>query len=228
LGANGNNKMNTLYRDLLWIGLLAMLAGPLIPGVVAYVMSLNRRPLLAGVAFALGAAAIALLFSMLAIAILATTTTSGKAQYTLFIVMGLVLLFFGLKAWLTPPADEERAAAGRLQRLAEGGVGAVLLLGAITQIVNSDALIVLLPGLDAIASAGIGRAQQALAMGFLVAVLLLPVWLPVGATAIAPKPTMRRLSALGTWLRRHERAVNVLAGVGIGGLFLLRGVAGLR
>jgi len=99
--------MNGLYAELLWVGLLATLAGPLVPGVVAYIMSLNRTPVLAGAAFTLGAALVAVLFSVVAILILSTTTTSGKGQYIIYTVLGLVFLGFGLKAWASRPPEGE-------------------------------------------------------------------------------------------------------------------------
>jgi hypothetical protein len=139
-----------------------------------------------------------------------------------------VFLYIGLKAALTRPSAQGDAAPGLLQRSAQGTVGELLLFGAVAQVVNSDALIVLLPGVRIIATAGLGLAQAAAALVFLVAVLLLPAWLPVAATAAARKPALRLLSRLDDWLRAHERAVSAVTGVGIGAIFILRGWAGLR
>jgi hypothetical protein len=97
----------------------------------------------------------------------------------------------------------------------------------VAQVANSDALMVTLPAQRAIAAMGLAWAQQLVAVLFLVTVLLMPAWLPVVATAVAPKPAMRVLSALGAWLRTHERMVNIATGLGIGGIFLLRGLTGL-
>ena len=116
---------------------------------------------------------------------------------------------------------------GGLQRLAAGSVGGLFLFGMVAQIANSDALMVTLPAQRAIAAAGLAWIQQLAAVLFLVTVLLLPAWLPVLATALWPKPAMRVLSALGAWLRTHEWMVNIATGLGIGGIFLLRGLTGL-
>jgi hypothetical protein len=98
----------------------------------------------------------------------------------------------------------------------------------VAQVVNSDALIELLPGVDAIDIAGLGRARDAAALVFLAIVLLLLGWVTVAAAALGGAPGRRLLSRFGGWLRTHERTVSAVAGVVIGMLFLPRGLAGLR
>jgi hypothetical protein len=223
--------MNVLLPQLFGIGLAAALAGPALPGVIAYLMSVNRRPLLAGAAFLFGAASFALLFCILALALLGdliSRTVLDQATNVIFIVLGIVFLYVGLKAWLSRSQAQEDAASSRLQRATQGSIAQLLLFGAVAQVVNSDALIVLLPGVDAIDTAGLTWEQDAAALIFLVLVLLLFGWTVVVVAALGGKPAMGLLSRFGTWLRTHERTVSAVTGVVIGVLFLLRGMAGLR
>lgn len=223
--------MNLLLAQLFGIGLAAALAGPALPGVLAYLMTLNRRPLLAGTAFLLGATSVALLFCLLALAVLGalvSKATLDQATNVIFIFLGIVFLYGGLKAWLSRGLAQDATAPSRLQRATQGGAAQLLLVGAIAQVVNSDALIVLLPGVDAVDTAGLAWAQQAAALVFLVLVLLIFGWTVVVVAALGGKPARALLSRFGDWLRAHERAVSAVTGVVIGLLFLLKGLAGVR
>ncbi len=93
--------------------------------------------------------------------------------------------------------------------------------------INSDALIVLLPGVDAIDTADLGRPQEVAALVFLVLALVMFGSATLSA-ALGGKPAMHLLSRFGTWLRAHERTVRAVTGIVLGMLFVLKGATGLR
>jgi threonine/homoserine/homoserine lactone efflux protein len=223
--------MNILLAQLFGIGLAAALAGPALPGVLAYLMSVNRRPLLAGTAFLFGAASVALLFCILGLVLLGAVISKAllhQATNVIFVLLGIVFLYVGLKAWLSRNHAQGDTAPSRLQRATQGSAAQLLLVGAVAQVVNSDALIVLLPGVDVIDTAGLAWPQEAAALVFLVIVLLMFAWTVVVVAALGGKPAMVLLSRFGAWLRAHERTASAVTGVVIGVLFLLSGLAGLR
>jgi Sap-like sulfolipid-1-addressing protein len=70
-------------------------------------------------------------------------------------------------------------------------------------------------------------AQSALALGLIIAVTLLFIWVPFGLFLLAPERTSRLLHSFNAWLRGHGHQLVVVISLGAGALLTLDGILGL-
>lgn len=75
------------------------------------------------------------------------------------------------------------------------------------------------------AEADVSTAEAAVAVLVALAVMLIPYYLPAMYYAISPERSGRRLRETSSWLLDHNRALEIVVGIGFGAAFLFKGIA---
>jgi hypothetical protein len=122
----------------------------------------------------------------------------------------LALVPYGLAAAAAAPA---------------AAVVAALVLGqAQRPLVSSAAFI---SGALLLAIADVGAGDEVIGVIWLLARMLLPYYVPVIMYMIAPERSLTMLRSFSGWLLDHSRIAEIVTGVGLGTLFLWKGIAAL-
>lgn len=188
------------------------------------VMASRTRPVARGAMFVLGFVAVLAAFTFLGLTVLSQATphvtpTSRRISGAVDLVLGVVLLAFGLRELLlraTPspdPADDTRAPKGT-------GLLAALALGVVLMLTNFTSLVLYLPALQDINRARTTDSSKAVVIAVLFLFTALPVLVPFVGRLVAPGPSGRALARLGAFMTVHKRRVTVVV-AGIFGTYLL-------
>lgn len=222
--------MGSLLVSLVPYGLAAAAAAPAAAVFAALVLSQAKRPVMAGWVFVAGAAGFDALFAVIVLGIydaMGVDTTSDLGDWidvalgALFLLIGLVALF----SKDSPEKDEKRRA--RATELASSDLKKLVVVGVVVQLVNADALAVAAGGLKEIAIAEVSTAETLMATFFLFALVLVVYYLPVVLYGISPTWTAPRLEAFSEWLFGHSRPVEIVTGLVLGSVFLVKGLSAL-
>lgn len=194
---------------------------------VLFILQLNTltgpRPIARGLALTLGAAVVLIVFSSLGVALGGTGfSTSDTLKALIAIVFGLLLIAVGLRALLRPrkpkPPDPEAKPKG---------IGRSFLAGAGGMASNVTTFALYIPALALIAGSELPAGQRALAGLVILLITLSVAWVPLLAAAVIPGATTRLLPALGGWMTRNDRWIQVVLGFGFGIWLLAKGAKGL-
>ena len=116
-----------------------------------------------------------------------------------------------------------------MEGFASSGFGSLFKLGVVVQVINSDALVVYAAGLKEIPLAdpapGIGTVVVVLVLFLFI--MLLPYHLPIVLQVIAPRAPQRILGGMTEWLLARTRLIEIIVGLGLGGIFLFKGLSDL-
>ena len=66
-----------------------------------------------------------------------------------------------------------------------------------------------------------------MAVVFLIALMLLPYWVPAAFYAIAPHRAGVALGRMSEWIMSNARMLEIVVGFGFGAVFLIKGVTAL-
>lgn len=222
--------MGSLLVSLVPYGLAAAAAAPAAAVFAALVLSQAKRPVVAGWVFVAGAAGFDALFAVIVLAALnavGADSTSDIGDW-IDVILGILFLLLGLSAVFTkdsPEKDEKRRA--RATDLASSDLKKLVVVGIIVQIVNADALAVSAGGLKEITAADVSTLDAVLAVVFLYALVLVVYYLPVVMYAISPTRAAPLLKSFSEWLFGHSRPVEIVTGLALGGVFLVKGLIAL-
>jgi cytochrome c biogenesis protein CcdA len=196
------------------------------------VMASRTRPVARGAMFVLGFVAVLAVFTFLGLTVLSQATphvtpTSRRISGTVDLVLGIVLLAFGLRELLlraTPspgpgpdPAADTRAPKGT-------GLAAALALGAVLMLTNFTSLVLYLPALQDVHQARTADSTKAVVVAVLFVCTALPVLMPFVGRLVAPGPSGRALARLGAFMTGHKRGVTVVVAGVFGTYLLVRGL----
>jgi hypothetical protein len=194
---------------------------------VVFLLQLNTltgpRPLSRGAALTAGAAMVLIIGSTLGV-LLGGTGFSDRPtlQAVISIAFGVLLIAVGLRALLRPPRpkpaddDQKPASAGRSFLAGMGGMAS-----------NVTTFALYIPALALIAGSGLPLGQRGLAALIILLITLMVAWVPLLIAAVVPGATTRLLPALGGWMTRNDRWIQVVLGLGFGIWLLVKGVTGL-
>jgi threonine/homoserine/homoserine lactone efflux protein len=220
-----------LLLSLVPYGLAAALAAPAAAVVAALILGKAQRPLLGGVAFVAGAALLEAVFAALILALMEASgsfTSGADIDGWIDAILGLIFIGIGVAAvFQTESPEKEAAQRARIERLAGSRVSKLVVVGAIVQVINSDALAIMGGGLKEIAIADVTVGQEVLAVGCLMLFMLLPYYVPVVMYAVAPRRSGLLLRRFSDWLLAHSRPVEMITGLVLGGVFLWKGITSL-
>lgn len=191
---------------------------------VLFLLQLNTltgpRPLSRGAALTVGAAVVLVVVSSLGVALGNTSfNTNETVQAWIKIGFGVLLVLVGLRALLRPPKPKETDPDAKPK-----GVTRSFLAGAGGMASNITTFALYIPALILIAGSDIGPGERAIAALIILLVTLSIVWVPLLAAAIVPGATEKWLPALGSWMTRNDRWIQVALGFGFGLLLLVKGI----
>jgi hypothetical protein len=162
-----------------------------------------------------------IILSTLGVALGGTSFSDDETlKGVLNIVLGALLVAVGLRALLKPPKpkpaepEEEQTGVGRAFLAGAGGMGS-----------NVTSFALYIPALALIAGSGLGLGQRGLAALIILLITLMVAWVPLLLVVAAPKASSRVLSALGGWMTRNDRWIQVVLGFGFGIWLIAKGIA---
>jgi hypothetical protein len=222
--------MVDLLVDVLPYGLAAAAAAPAAAVVTALILAESPRPQLSAWVFTAGALLLDLVLMAAALGLASATGYDGKgdAGAIVDVVLGALFLALAIVAVFSRESPEKEAAQReRIQRAAGGGIGTMIALGLVVQVVNFDAIAVFGGALKEVIAADVSTAEATVAIAFALAVMLIPYWGPAALNAASPAragPLLRRMSG---WILGHSRPLEIWVGLLFGVAFLVKGIAGL-
>lgn len=218
--------MADVYRDILPLALGAAISPVLMLFVVGTLSA--SRPLTRALVF--GAGALSVSVALAAVFLLGAEGTGvsdgdrhslGAALFDL--VAGAALLVLALFTLLRKP----RPKPPKPHEPAEPHLGRTFLLGCGAMATNLTSLALYLPALKEIVIDGTGEAARALAAGVFIAIMLLPVELPILAFRISPERAAAALERLRQKLTAHQRKVGIGIEAVFGVYLVVKGVSHL-
>lgn len=213
--------MSSLLAEVIPLALAAAISP------VVFLLQLNTltgpRPLSRGAALTAGAAIVLIIGSTLGV-LLGGTGFSDRPtlQAAINIGFGVLLILVGLRALLRPPKpkqaepDEKPTSLGRSFLAGMGGMAS-----------NVTTFALYIPALALIAGSNLPLGQRGLAALIILLITLMVAWVPLLIAAVVPGATTRLLPALGGWMTRNDRWIQVVLGLGFGIWLFVKGVSGL-
>jgi threonine/homoserine/homoserine lactone efflux protein len=198
---------------------------------VLFLLQLNTltgpRALSRGSALTAGAAVVLIVVSTIGVA-LGGTGFSGREslQAVINILFGALLLAVGLRALLRPPKPKPPESEAK-PKPKPTGAGRSFLAGAAGMASNVTTFALYVPALALIAGSGLPPGQRSLAGLIILLITLTIVWVPLVVAAVVPGATTRLLPALGGWMTRNNRWIQVVLCFGFGVWLFAKGVAAL-
>jgi threonine/homoserine/homoserine lactone efflux protein len=222
--------MGDLILNVMPYALAAAAAAPVVAVVTAVILAQSRRPLLSAWVFTAGAAALVIVFAVVALAIAggsgAFDNGNSEAGAIVDLVLGAVFLALGILAIFSSEDEEkENAQREQVQRVATAGLGGMLVAGVVAQVINVDALAVFTGALKEIAEADVSIGEGAVAVLVALAVMLLPYYGPAVFYAVSPARSGKVLRRMSEWLLGHSRGLEIVVGLGFGAVFLGKGIS---
>lgn len=224
--------MAELLASILPLALGAAVS-PTVAALVIAVLARGEDAVRRGVALTLGAAIPLVVIALVVLLTLhASVAADGASKHratggVVDLVAAAALGYLGLRA-LQPTSTPQEQQAARAER-APGGPGRYVALGAGVMLVNFSTLALFVPAVKDIGRADdVALAGELAAFLLLLAVVLVPAWVPVALRAAFPARAERLLQPLGGWMHDHRRAL----GGGVSAVFavylFVRGVLVLR
>jgi Sap, sulfolipid-1-addressing protein len=194
---------------------------------VVFLLQLNAltgtRPIARGSALAAGAAIVLIAGSTIGVA-LGGTGFSGREtlQAVINIAFGVLLIAVGLRALLRPPEPKPPDPDEKPK-----SVRSAFLAGAGGMASNVTTFALYIPALALIAGSGLPLGQRGLAGLVILLITLMVAWVPLVLAVVIPSASSRLLPALGNWMNRNNRWIQVILCFGFGVWLLAKGVTAL-
>lgn len=181
------------------------------------------RPVARGAALTAGAAVVLIVLSTLGVALGGTSFSDDETlQGVLNIVLGALLVAVGMRALLKPPKPKPAQPEAK-----QASVGRSFITGAGGMASNVTSFALYIPALAQIAGSGLGLGQRGLAALIIFLITLTVAWVPLLLVAAVPGPSSRILSAVGSWMTRNDRWIQVVLGFGFGIWLIAKGATAL-
>lgn len=221
--------MADLFPQLVLYGAAAAFAAPVAAVIAAIILGRSRTPTRSALVFAAGA----LILDLIVVVVFVTIYRSASASTDdlgawIDVALGAMFLVLGVVA-LVQQEDAEKDAAqrARVERIASGSVATLLVAGIVVQVINFDAIAVAAGGMKEIVDSGVVGLEAAIALAFLLLVMLTPYWAPTAAMVVAPGRARPALTRMTGWILDHSRALELVCGFGFGAVFALKGITAL-
>jgi hypothetical protein len=216
--------MEPLLTRIVPIALGAAIS-PVVLIVNILLLSGRTRPIARGTAYAIGCAIVIVAFGIAGVTIIAGVATAPRTvAAVIHLTVATASLAFAARALIRgpqpPPKHEDVSPEHEHDKPAWQFVFAGL--GAMG--VNMTTLVLYL-SLDAeIVRAQLSTVEDAIALGIADVIILLPVWLPLLLTVLAPHLAHRVFGPVNDFLTRHKYAIEVLVPGGFGIYLLILGI----
>jgi len=221
--------MTGLVGQLLLYGLAAAAAAPIAAVVSALILGKSKTPLPSAFTFVAGAALLdAIVVVVFFVLVASAIQGNGDIGAFLDILLGVIFAGLAVVAIFEKDSPEKDAKQReRADRIASGSLATLIVAGLAVQVINFDAIAVSIGGLKEIVEAGISTTEAAVAVVFLLALMLLPYWVPAAFYAIAPHRAGVALGRMSEWIISNARMLEIVVGFGFGAVFLIKGVRAL-
>jgi threonine/homoserine/homoserine lactone efflux protein len=213
--------MSSLLAEVVPLALAAAISP------VIFLLQLNTltgpRPITRGAALMAGAAIVLIIGSTLGVLVGGTGFSDRPTlQAVINIAFGVLLIAVGLRAILRPPKPKQADPDAK-----PAGIGRSFLAGMGGMASNVTTFALYIPALALIAGSGLPLGQRGLAALIILLITLMVAWVPLVIAIVVPGATTRLLPALGSWMNRNDRWIQVALGLGFGIWLLVKGLSGL-
>ena len=222
--------MGSLLVSLIPYGIAAACAAPVAAVVTALIVGRSPHPYRAALLFILGAVVVDVVFAVVVVALLEAAGADTNSDIGAWIdaLLGVLFLAIGVKALVShPDAEAEAAQREKIDKMVSSGSGTLVVLGALVQVINVDALAVSVGGLKEVLASSEPAGEQVAAIAFLYLLVLLPYWGPLAIYAVMPGRAGAVLRSFSAWIVNHSRSVEIVTGIAFGSYFLAKGLTGL-
>lgn len=141
---------------------------------------------------------------------------------TVLVVLGLVMGGFALRRGLSPGGNDEDASL--LDRLDAAGPAQAALVGASFLALDPRDWLIDLAAIDLIAEADLSGTSSVLGYLFYLLLAQSLVLIPLIVSLLSPQRSQDMLGTFSGWMRRHERAIEVVVAAVFGLLILFAGL----
>jgi threonine/homoserine/homoserine lactone efflux protein len=142
---------------------------------------------------------------------------------TLLVVLGLLMLVYALRRSLSAP-DEDDAAASWLDKLDAVSPLQAGLLGVAFLALDPKDWIIDISAINLIADADLSGPTSFWAYIIYILMAQSLLWVPLILTLVIPRWTQRSLVTFNTWMKQHERLIEMIVAFVFGLLFLYIGL----
>jgi len=209
-------------------GLAAAAAAPIAIVLSSLILAQSRRPLASVWVLTAGAALLDLVIIVIAVVVFGASDvgSGGDASAILDTILGALFLALGVMAVFSHESPEKDAAQReRAQRVASSPLPRMFLMGILVQVINIDAIAVFGVGVKEIVVADVSTAEDVVALLFGLALMLVVYYGPAVFYALFRARASRLLSPMTEWIMGHARALEIVTGIGLGAVFLWKGLA---
>jgi hypothetical protein len=216
---------SALFAQIVLYGLAAAVAAPVAAVVSAVILSKSKRPIAGALVFTAGAL---LLDVVIVVIVLASGAfdSGGDAGAYLDVALGVLFAAFGVLAIFQKESPEKDVARrARVDSIAAAKLAKLFAAGIAVQVINFDALAVMAGGLKEVVQADLDGGAEVVAILFLLALMLIPYYVPAVMCAVAPQRAGKMLSEMTEWIVSNSRMVEIVTGLAFGALFLWKGLA---
>jgi threonine/homoserine/homoserine lactone efflux protein len=209
----------------------AMVAAPLVVVVSTLIVSNAQQPIARGSLFVLGAVLVDM--PIVVVVLLGfgavNSATGGKGLGPVIdVIVGLAFVGLGLKALREQESAEHQAALrARAEQIASAAPKGLVLAGILAQLINVDAILIMVGGIKEIASASPSAswATVVAAVAICLSIMLVPYHLPIDLCILAPDKANDLMRRISDWVFEHARTIEIVIGLGLGATFVLKGGA---
>jgi hypothetical protein len=208
--------MDTLMLSIIPLALGAAIS-PVVFIVNVVLLSGTSEPIARATWYAIGCAIVIVAFGIAGVTVIAGVSTAPRVVAgVIHLAVGVTSLGFAIRTVIRGPephpTHEEVAAEHERYRPS----WRFLFAGLAAMGVNMTTLVLYL-SIDAeIVRAPISVFQEGVALAIVDVIILLPVWLPLLLTVLAPRVAHRVFDPLGAFLNRHKFAIEIIVPGGFG------------
>jgi threonine/homoserine/homoserine lactone efflux protein len=120
---------------------------------------------------------------------------------------------------------KDAAQRKRAENVASSPLPRMFLMGILVQLINIDAIAVFGVGLKEVVVADVSTAQAVIAVLFGLALMLVVYYGPAVFYALARERATGLLGPMTEWIMGHARMLEIVTGIGLGAVFLSKGLA---
>lgn len=222
--------MANVFAQMAGYGLAAAVAAPLALVISCLILAQSKRPVLSVWIFSAGAAVLAVAVLVIVAAVFGESDSLVRHDLStiLGIVLGAIFLLLGVIPIFQRETPEREAKRQKeAANVASSAPPRMLLMGALLQVINFDAIAVFGAGVKEVAVADVSPGAAAGAFFVGLALMLVFYYGPAIIYVLFRARAEPPLRAMSQWLIRHARPLEVVTGIVIGALFLWHGIADL-
>jgi hypothetical protein len=220
--------VGSLLVQMAIYGLAAAAAAPIALVLSSLILAQSKSPVASVWVFTAGAALLDALVIAVALVVFGASDleSGGDASAYLDVALGGLFFLVGVLAIFQRESPEKNAKQRqRAQRVASAPLPRMLVMGVLVQVINIDAMAVLGVGLKEIVVADVSTAQALVALLFGLALMLIVYYGPAVYYQLFRAGAVPRLHAMSEWIMGNARMLEIVTGIGLGGVFLWKGLA---